>query len=396
MPNPTARPAETRRTPDNLDELVREAMRGGGTDKLRAAFGEAAKAPPSPPVGGPASVQGGEPPQGAARVPGGEPLPDAARVRGVDPLPNAARALAVEAVPVAPGPAVGRPAPPLRWTDALQRAAQRVAMVESDPEALREALLDAEDALMVGFSTLSSPPLLPPIRQPWLLVIPPWGDPEELSRALGVDMATARLLVQGRWPRIGLRGDSPNLGRAPSAEHLPVSRDELLAIGSAIGVLAADAGDGWQVTEEAIWLADPQGGGVPARIDDVWLVVPGEVEMRVVRESPTENRWLRKRLAVAGAGGDRRVRVIDLHTAGGIYRLVEGVSRMEGVPGHDPNSARRTFTAVLNHLAARFPDSVVLDERICAIGADGKSAWPLWEEHTRVVRVYTGRTARPA
>lgn len=413
MPNPTARPVETRKAPDNLDELVREAMRGGGTQKLRAALhGAAGGAAPS--AGASELRQGGAPPRPGD--PGG-PAQAGAPARPADPAQAGAPSRRAADVPQAgadarpAGTSVGRTAPPgaedrptqsgpaqsVRWTDALQRAAQRVALVAADPEALREALLDVEESLAVGFSTLSSAPTLPPIRQPWVLVLPPLGDPEAIAAALGVDHATARLLAQGRWPRIGLRGDSPNLGRAPSSEHLPIAREALLAIGPAFGVLGLDPGDlRWRVTEEAIWLADPQGGGIPARIDDVSLIVPGEVEMRTTRAAPAENRWLRKRLSVAGAGSERRVRVADLHTPGGIFRLVEGVTRTEGLPGHDPGSARHAFTAVINHLAERYPDAEVLDERICAVGGDGRSAWPLWEEHTRVTRVYTelrGRTS---
>lgn len=366
MPNPTARPVETRKAPDNLDELVREAMRGGGTQKLRAALHSAADVPGPDPAG--------PPPRNVADHRPGDPL-HLAKSRS-EPLQAGQSVL---------------------WTDALQRAAQRVALVASDPEALREALLDVEESLAVGFSTLSSAPTLPPIRQRWVLVLPPLGDPEAIAAALGVDHATARLLAQGRWPRIGLRGDSPNLGRAPAAEHLPIAREALLAIGPAFGVLGFDPGDlCWRVTEEAIWLADPQGGGIAARIADVFLIVPGEVEMRTTRAAPAENRWLRKRLSVAGAGSERRVRVADLHTPGGVFRLVEGVTRTDGLPGHDPTSARHAFTAVINHLAERYPDAEVLDERICAVGGDGRSAWPLWEEHTRVTRVYTelrGRTS---
>jgi hypothetical protein len=230
-----------------------------------------------------------------------------------------------------------------------------------------------------------------------LLVLPPHGEVEVIAEQLGVDIATARLLAGGRWPRVGLRGEHPNLGRVRAAEHLCVSREQLLAIPMALGVLApVDAAsvrvaDLWQVTEERIWLADPQGGGIPARIADVRLVVPGEVDTRSARAVQEDSRWLRKRIVAAGAGTDRRVRVADLHTAQGIFRLVEGVTRTQGMPGNDPTSARRSFTALLNHLESRFPDAEVIAERILTVGADGKSAWPQWEEHTRICRVFSLR-----
>lgn len=365
MPNPAPRPAEVRRAaPENLDQLVREAMRGGGTEKLRAALAT----PPDEPPG----------------APDGAPRPVIARAVAAPPPPVQA---------VAP--------PPARWQDALRRAAERVGMLGDDPDALREALLDAEDALTVGFSTLPSSPVLAAMRQPWLLVIPPLGDPGRLAASLGVDQATARMLALGRWPRVALRGESPALGATRAEGHRVIARDELLRIGPALGVLGplpapawqepeAD-GASWTVSDEPTWLAEPQGGGLPARIAGVKLVVPGEVETRSTREGPADSRWLRKRLSAAGAGTERRVRIADLHTEGGIFRLVEGVTRTGGVPGHDPTSAHRSFSALLAYVAGLYPSAEVLEERTCAVGADGRSAWPSWEEHTRVSRVYTWR-----
>lgn len=394
MPNPAPRPAEVRRAaPDNLDQLVREAMRGGGTEKLRAALA-------SPAAGPPAAAGAPLPAAPAPRPPGAPALVPGERAVAAAPVSAPAAAPPAVAPPVAaPPPAVA--APPARWQDALRRAAERVGMLGDDPDALREALLDVEDALAVGFSTLPSIPVLPPIRQPWLLVIPPLGDPGRLAASLGVDQATARMLALGRWPRVALRGDSPGLGAIRAEGHQVIARDELLRIGPALGVLGPlptpawhepgldDAS--WTVTDEPTWLAEPQGGGLPARITGVTLVVPGEVETRSAREGAAESRWLRKRLAAAGAGTERRVRIADLHTEDGIFRLVEGVTRTIGVPGHDPSSAHRSFSALLAYVEALYPAAKVLEERTCAVGADGRSAWPSWEEHTRVSRVYTGR-----
>jgi hypothetical protein len=363
MPNPVARPLESeRRAPENLDALVREAMRGGGVAKLRAALEQASEARP-------------------------EPSPSAPE--GSDPLP----------VP-APKPRL----PADDWRDRLTLATQRVvgsmtsAQQVADEEALRAALADAESALSVAYALLGEPQAtLPAIRMPWLLVLPPRGEAEVIAEQLGVDLATARMLAGGRWPRVGLRGEHPDLGRVRAPDHVTVSREQLLAIPAALGVLGpVDAAsvrttDAWQVTEERIWLTDPQGGGLPARIDDVRLVVPGEVDTRSTRAVPEESRWLRKRIVAAGAGTDRRVRVADLHTPTGIFRLVEGITRTQGLPGHDPTSARRSFTSLLNELDRRFPTAEILDDRVVTIGADGKSAWPQWEEHTRVCRLFTLR-----
>jgi len=382
MPNPAPRPAEVRRaSPENLDQLVRDAMRGGGTEKLRAALATPAVAGPSVPLPPHAVVPRPRPPT--------PPLTPAAPERSVAPPADV----------VAPPPAAS-PAPP-RWSDTLRRAAERAGTLAGDPDALREALLEVEEALAVGFSTLPSSPVLPPIRQPWLLVIPPLGNPDVLASSLGVDHATARMLALGRWPRVALRGDSPGLGGTRAQGQRVIAREELLRVGPALGVLgptpapawqeAGLIGESWMVTDEPTWLAEPQGGGLAARITGVTLVVPGEVETRSNREGPTESRWLRKRLTAAGAGVERRVRVADLHTDNGVFRLVEGVTQTSGVPGHDPTSAHRSFSALLAYVTTLYPSAAVLEERTCAVGADGRSAWPSWEEHTRVSRVYTGR-----
>lgn len=348
MPNPVARPPEpTRRAPDNLDVLVREAMRGGGVGRLRAALEQSAHADVEPP-----------PP-----APAGSPTPARAPVARRDDWRDRLTDAARRAVHAAPsGPSTG------------------------DTEALRAALLDVEAALSAAYGLVpDDAPVLPPIRLPYLLLLPPGGDADALAAELGVDAATARLLATGRWPRVGLRGDAPALGRA--GNHRVVHRDALLAVPEALGVLAVGAD--WRVTDERIWLADPQGGGARARVDDIRLIVPGEVETRTTRAGPDESRWLRKRLAAAGSSTERRVRVADLHTAGAVFRLVEGVTRAEGVPGLDPNSSRRSFTALLDHLRAAHPGAEVVPDRTVAVGADGRSAWPQWEEHTRVCRVFT-------
>ncbi len=386
MPNPVPRPTEVRRAaPENLDQLVRDAMRGGGTDKLRAALATPAAVCVTP--ASPAPV----PRQPAPTELASAPVRLAQQV--APPVPAAS--------PAPPAPIAAPVIATARWTDTLRRAADRAGTLVGDPDGLREALLEVEEALAVGFSTLPSSPVLPPIRQPWVLVIPPLGDPEQLASSLGVDHATAKMLALGRWPRIALRGDSAALGRARAPGQLAVAREDLLAIGPALGVLGPAAppawhepglgSERWTVTDEAIWLAEPQGGGIAAQVQGVTLVVPGEVETRSTREGQADSRWLRKRLSVAGAGVERRVRVADLHTENAIFRLVEGVTRTDGVPGQDPTSARRSFSALLAHVATLYPAARTLEERICAVGADGKSAWPSWEEHTRVSRVYTGR-----
>ena len=370
MPNPVARPAEAeRRTPENLDQLVRDAMRGGGVAKLRAALEQAGEAPAPP----------------------------------APPAPPAANA-ATPATPATPTIAAKPRLATDDWRDRLTRATQQVvgAMTSAhqvgDSEALRAALVEAEAALSVAYGLVDEPrATLPAIRLPWLLVLPPYGEAETIAEELGVDIATARMLAGGRWPRVGLRGEHPDLGRVRSPEHLSVSRQQLLAIPAALGVLGPiDAAsvwdtDAWLVTEERIWLTDPQGGGLPARIDDVRLVVPGEVDTRTTRAAQEESRWLRKRIVAAGAGTDRRVRVADLHTSMGIFRLVEGVTRTQGLSGHDPTSARRAFTALLNAIERRFPTAEMMADRVVTIGADGKSAWPQWEEHTRICRAFSLR-----
>lgn len=90
---------------------------------------------------------------------------------------------------------------------------------------------------------------------------------------------------------------------------------------------------------------------------------------------------------------------------GGVLRVVEGVSRIEGFHGLDPSRSALAFRGLPEALAARFPGVPLLERAICrptrtpAAGEDGRleaSGWPEWEEHSRACRVLFGVGREPS
>jgi hypothetical protein len=266
--------------------------------------------------------------------------------------------------------------------------------VEDPPE-------DAGD----GESSLPTEVPLPPVRLPWALVLGPPGveSADRVAEALSVDLATARSLAHSPHSRIALRsGDAAALeARAARAREagfraVVVAR-ETLAERPALAALAFSAG-AWRATPEPLWLLPPDPGrAVSGEMLDgarVILVCPGEVEVRAHREERARSRWLRGGFHAEAAAAARRVLVVDLHTAEGIVRVVEGVTVLDGLPGYDPSSAIKSIRGLVEAAAEAFPGARVEGRRACGIGPTAPSAhdlvrdtgWPQWEEHTRAAR----------
>lgn len=389
MPNPTA-PPPPKAVPANLDELVREAMRGGSVDAIKKAFQEAkAEAP-------------------AATV---LPFPVARRPPGPQLVTT-------------PPPAANPEALPAQLLALLDAAAlARAAWAAADPDRTRDALLAAQDALAAAQAALPAPTLpplpspavpgplpvaaapallLPPIRHPLALVISPIGDPTLLpavAQALEVDMATARTFANVRHTQVALRGgDSGPLERRRVAlrgqglRATLVARESLVREPLALSVLGRD-GDRWRVVEAPLWGDEPDPTERP--LGDllapgaITLAVLGEVETRTWRGAPEASRWQRARYTADQAPATRRVTVVDLHTASHILRLTDGLTVLRE---RDPLA--RALKEFIDVLETSFPGIHIEARRNCVAPSTGgdnarsTSGWPLWEEHTRMCRIH--------
>lgn len=254
-----------------------------------------------------------------------------------------------------------------------------------------------------------APVRLPPLRHPFLLVLSGAGDASELARALRVDVATATMLAREGPPRVALRGAEEGdlrmralAARAVGFGAGVVAREALAALPPARSLMARDAG-GWRVAEGAWWEAPPEPGqrplGEPDDLDGVWLVVPGEVEVRSQRGARATGRLERSRVGVAGAVHVARIAVVDLHLPDRIVRAAEGLTDLRALEGADAASARRSVKALVEGAAAWWPDATVLARKVCAAPATApagdatvlETGWPAWEEHSRVCRLHLAR-----
>jgi hypothetical protein len=261
--------------------------------------------------------------------------------------------------------------------------------------------------------------VLPPFRQPWLLVVEGPGNGElaaPLAEALRLDRLTARLAALARHPKVVVRGHDPEPLRA-AAQRVQrelrlratvVARDELLQIGHPETVLAVDALAPLrlQCTTALAWsedLAEARGRRRRLReLSGVQGVVMGEVVTRFYRDGQSLSRSRRGQRVLRPAGEQRR-RVVDLHAMGGFVRLVQGVTDTAGLPVHVVGSAVQSFKGIEDRPELLAPGAAVLGSRSCSPRADPQvpegaepgaavavSGWPDWEEHTRSCRMLLG------
>lgn len=322
--------------------------------------------------------------------------------------------------------------------DTLARGADAVAALDRVAQALEEArqALDAvapsppplaEVPPPAPVVALPDPPVggrpevvLPPVRMPWMLILACPGDRSKasaLARVLGVDGVTARMAALARAPRVVLRSETVHeltrkAEQLRSELTLPAvvaSREQLLQIAAPDVVLEGRSPDGLLVSAAWPWTAEaPVSPPADARVlaqDGVMLAVPGEVVVRRYRVGRSLARG-RRQDKVLRLASEQRHRVVDLHGPGLFARVVAGVTDTSALPGHDPRSGLRAVQGLLDHVDNWLPEAVVQGERTVAPGSaptmpeghDGAapieaSAWPLWEEHSRLCRLLAGLPA---
>jgi hypothetical protein len=136
--------------------------------------------------------------------------------------------------------------------------------------------------------------------------------------------------------------------------------------------------------------ASPEGR---AMVDPPLLVVPGEVVVLKYRSSRSSGRLKHLRDGRMQAASEQRLALIDLHTASGIVRILEGHSNLSNAPGAVSDGFRRSLRALIDNWKEQ--DIPVLEPRTCSPGMQGgqtangldqsaySTGWPDWEEHSR-------------
>ncbi len=382
MPNPTAPPPPRvqRAVPEDLDALVRTALRTGRIQDLSSALHNAPAEAARP------STDDDEPPTdpGLAPTPEPEPIPPAEALAHL--LDQVERLRAAEAAPEA--------------RDLLANAPQ---------------LLDALIA-EVGDEAAAAervPVVLPAFRKRWVMLASPWGadfDLGALSAASGLDQATLRMQGRHAYAQVIARSDDPDdlAARAARVRDLGLTttvleRATLAAIDAPRVLLRRDEGGTWVATSQPLWQpeasfdpgAPPPGEALGAL--DVTLAVPADVVVQRYRQGSEGGRLTRKRDAGTREVGESRVGVLDLHGPGTFVRVVEGITDLSGLPGAVAGSSRASFAGVVEQLDQVFPGVAVAAKRICQSaqaaptgkGPQGlaRSGWPRFEEHTRLLRI---------
>ena len=381
MPNPGP-PPPPKAVPDNLDALVREAMRGGSMDAVRKALADTKPESPPPLV---------RPPPPVTRPPGPAGPPAPPPIAG--PPPPAERAVVLAELRAAADDAVARVDDPSGLAAALDRVGERLAQARAlgDPAAPARRIV-----------------VFPPIRHAHALVLDGVGDPAsaaDLARALEVDLATARTILSVRYTHIALRGadDAPLARRAAAVNAtLPIRatvlpRSALFEVPAALAVVGRDPEGHWRVVDRSLWEegVDPsqRPPGQPVADEPPFLAVLGEVEVRNGRAGAEPSRWLRQGYTADPVAGSARISVLDLHTRTGILRVTPATTAFDGLPGNDPTSSLRSFKRFGDALGDLYPGIRIEPRRVCAASnaagdARYTSGWAAWEEHTRVARLH--------
>ncbi len=250
-------------------------------------------------------------------------------------------------------------------------------------------------------------------RLPLALIVDPPGDEfvaEGLAAALRIDLPTARLHAVERHPVVALRGgdrEALEAARARVREQLGLasvvaSWEDYLGLGVPRTALGLAADGRLMVADEALWLHPPAPGHAPKAspvdVEDLRLVVAGEVSVRRFRRIKAISRGGSDTLQERS---ERRRVVVDLHGPGFYIRLVEGVTDTAGLPGHQPGAARKSLHDLPEHAWERWPMARVVGWHLArpaaraVIPEEGDmavaSGWPLWEEHSRTCRLLAQR-----
>lgn len=390
-PLPSPRPGAADELPD-LDQLVRDTLSGRKRDGLRQLTETLQARPEPPPRPLPRVIPAPPPPEPAPPV----PVPAAA----LEPV-SATAALPVLQQEVA---ALAR-ALDQGDDDAAQAAltACRRALDDIASTLLDEETDEATDPGRAAPAAMPHTPSLPSRPHPWALVVDGIGDPGRgaaVAEALGVDRATARQIALGRTPRVARWGDQPAPLRAAAqmlrsqagVGAMVVHNRSLRKAPLAITVLGPGPDPAHlETTVEAGWLEalSPSPPRRFERWDDVVLAVPGDVLVRRYRQGTRG----------PSPAGERRVRVVDLHSPTRCLRVVLGVTELRGLPGFVENSALKSLQQLATGLP--WPGARALPARTTSTsklprpdafqgGSAEVGAWPAWEEYTRLARALAG------
>lgn len=246
--------------------------------------------------------------------------------------------------------------------------------------------------------------ILPNVRLAYALVIDGPGDAgraSEVAGALGIDVATARLIAASPVCRVALRGADPEALAARAARlgrlglrGTVLSREAVLDLPHPRLILSLkDREPARALDAGPVWLGDPEdvltAAGEPLEALAPRYAVLGEVVVVRSRARAERAKVLRQRGgADASRLDERRLSVVDLWAEGLHLRLVEGLTRVDAVEGRAP------FRALVDGLPQRFPGLVVEPRRICqpearsgpveAGATVASSGWPTFDEHTRL------------
>ena len=371
--------------PEDLDDLVRKALAGGGSRGALRKLQQSLGAPPQP-------VQKAAPRAGEVIAPSSRPSP--------------------RRPPSAPSPPP-RPARRDAWDELAElveqgRRAGDPTRVLDELAARIELMRGATSAVPAPTRMVSATPARP-APTGWLLVIDGLGDADRgpvLADALRTDPASARLHALSRSPRV--------VGRSKDREPLDELAERLRRARIGTSVLAKAAlqsppppltllgFDGRQLTVAAdpLWETGETEGAHTARVDlpELVLAVPGEVGIKRIKPPRRGGRFERDRRA--RELGERRVAVLDLYAGNQAFRLTVGVTDFHDFPGFDPSSGLRSWKALIDELDELAPGIEVVGKRICRPsekdvakalqhpeggGGDAVevSAWEDWDEHSR-------------
>ncbi len=379
--------------PDDLDDLVRKALAGGGNRGALKKLQRTLEAPA--------------------------------------PTVKKAAPLAGEVIEPGPAPAAPRPERPVSFAAAAQpRPAPKVengwdrlaALVEEGrcsphPEPVL-ARIESVVGELRAHPTAPTPLVTSAPSRPaptgWILVIDGLGEAERgplLADALQTDLASARLHALSRSPRV--------VGRSKHRDDLDVVAERLrhAHVGASVlhraalrtpppplCVLGLD-GSQLLVAAESLWTTGDNESAHQARVElpPFSLAVPGEVGVKRIKPPRRGGRFERDRRA--RELGERRVAVLDLYAGDQAFRLAVGVTDFHAFPGFDPSSGLRSWKGLIDDLDELAPEILVVGKRICRPsekhlaralqhpeGGGGDAvevnAWADWDEHSRICRLH--------
>ncbi|MFM7201876.1 MAG: hypothetical protein ACKO6N_13920 [Myxococcota bacterium] len=258
------------------------------------------------------------------------------------------------------------------------------------------------------------PVMLPPFRHPFMLVVEGPANAElasPLARALGVDVATARLHCVGQVPKAVLRGPERAgleekarlVQRATGLRAVVVERERVLSLSSPWGVLAGLEEGTFRVLPLSHWVEEPPPEALAhvqvKALPDVRLLLVGEVAVGRFRPGMEQARLTRRREDPLVALHERRLMVVELHGEAMGFRLVEGMSDLRALPGFEAGASLRDLKRLVEALKVRWPNArhegrcvaVPGEKPMAVVGGEAqvleRSGWPQWEEHARLCRL---------